>query len=70
VVAPDEELLPAAAPRIGAARLLLWVVAGLLALLVVMTLVGLAGAVHGRAGTPHVPPSPAPSIPGDMPHGR
>jgi hypothetical protein len=70
VVAPDEELPPIGAPRIGPVRLLLWVIAGLLALLLVMTLVGLAGSVHGRAGATHLPPSPAPSIPGDMPPGR
>jgi hypothetical protein len=68
VVAPEEELAPAGTPRLSPARVLLWVGAGLLVLLLAMTLIGLAGPVHGHGGAPHVPPSPAPSIRGDMPH--
>jgi hypothetical protein len=70
VVAPDDELPLATAARVDPLRVLVWIVGGLLALLLAMTLIGLTQSLHGRAGSPHVPPSPAPFIPGDMPHGR
>lgn len=70
MVAPEEELAPATAARVDPLRVLAWIVGGLLALLVAMTLIGLTQSLHGHAGSPHVPPSPAPFIPGDMPHGR
>ena len=65
--AVDEELA-AGRRRADWRHIVLWTVLALLALLVVMTLIGLVAGVHASGGVPHRPPAPAPAVPPDMPH--
>lgn len=66
--ARDEELSAGRRSRDWRTKLL-WTVLGLLALLFVMTALGLSVTMHGGGGMLHRPPMPRPVIRGDMPHG-
>lgn len=66
-VAHDEDLITGR-PRPNWRLIVVRTLLGLLALLLVMTAFGLVAGVHVTGGAPHQPPTPRPSIPGDMHH--
>lgn len=68
-IAADEDLGPARRP-IGWRRIVLWTVLGLLALLLITTLLGRVVGVHAGSGVQHGPPAPrpTPSASADMQH--